>query len=254
MPKSADEIRKMKGVEPIAMLTCYDYPTALALDTCGLDIIFVGDTLGEVVLGFPNTTYVTMEMMLHHLGAVRRGVRQAHLLADMPFRSYDEPAAARRNAERLIDAGADSVKLEGPAYEAVRAIRQAGIEAMGHVGLTPQTDQDYRKKGTDEASAERILREATTLAELGCYAVVVEAVPARLAERITRSIPIPTIGIAAGPACDGQVLVSTDLLGLFEKQPPFVTKRADLRGQIIRAAKGFVESVKGSAPTKRTQG
>ena len=243
----------MKGRSRVAMLTVYDYPTACALDRCGLDILFVGDTLGQVELGFEQTSDVTMEMMLHHLSAVRRGIGETHLLADMPHGSYSEPALALESAMRLLEAGADSVKLEGPRYRVVEHLVANGVQVMGHVGLLPQTARKYRRQGTKRGSAARIEAEAEALVEAGCYAVVLEYIPSELARRITSSIRVPTIGIGAGPDCDGQVLVVTDMLGSYPDVPSFVKKYAHLYEEILRAGEAFREEVKaGAFPSRGT--
>jgi 3-methyl-2-oxobutanoate hydroxymethyltransferase len=242
--KTAEDIRATKGQSKIAMLTVYDYPTACALDRCGLDILFVGDTLGEVELGFERTSKVTMEMMLHHLGAVRRGVKETHLLADLPYGSYAAPEQALENARQLLEAGANSVKLEGPRYDVVEYLVAHGVDVMGHVGLLPQTAQRYVRQGTRKSSAARVESEAVGLARAGCYAVVLEYVPTELAQRITPAIPAPTVGIGAGPHCDGQVLVITDMLGLFPRVPSYVRKYAHLYEAIVQAGEAFRDEVK----------
>ena len=201
------------------MLTAYDYPTALALDQGGLDILLVGDSLGEVELGYDTTRAVSLGMMTHHLRAVRNGVERTHVCADMPAGTYRTPEVALASARELVAAGADSVKLEGGLVEQVAAIIADGIPVMGHVGLLPQTATAYRRQGTTPDEADRIAAEARALDAAGCYAVVIEAVPAELAERITAEVACPTIGIAAGQECDGQVLVSTDLIGQVPSRP-----------------------------------
>lgn len=242
--KTALDVRAMKGKSKIVVLTVYDYPTARALDGCGLDILFVGDSLGQVELGLERTAEVSMDMILHHLAAVRRGVDQTHLLADMPYGSYSDPDAALENACRLTGAGADSVKLEGPEYRVVEHLVANGVDVMGHVGLLPQTANRFVRQGTKSASARRIQEETSGLADAGCYAVVLEFIPAELAERITESVEMPTIGIGAGPRCDGQVLVVSDLLGLYPEVPSFATKYAHLREEIVRAGETFGADVR----------
>ena len=242
--RTAQDIRAMKGRSKISMLTVYDYPTACALDRCGLDILFVGDSLGEVELGFDRTSMVTMEMMLHHLAAVRRGLKKTHLLADLPYGSYSEPEQSLENARRLLEGGADSVKLEGPSYDVVGHLVENGVDVMGHVGLLPQTARRRVRQGTRKSSAKRIESEAAGLASAGCYAVVLEFVSAALARQITSSIPAPTIGIGAGSHCDGQVLVVADVLGLCPEAPSFAKKYAHLHEAIVRAGKAFRDEVK----------
>ncbi|MDO9348775.1 MAG: 3-methyl-2-oxobutanoate hydroxymethyltransferase, partial [Anaerolineales bacterium] len=212
--------KKARG-EPISMLTAYDYPTALAMDQAGLDAILVGDSLGMVVLGYPNTLPVTMEEMLHHCRAVARGAKSALLIGDMPFMSYQVSVEdALRNAGRFLQEGSmDAVKLEGgrERLDAVRAILGAGIPVMGHLGLTPQSVHQlggFRPQGRTAVAAKRLLEDALLLEEAGCFGLVLESVPARLAELVTGRVHIPTIGIGAGAGCDGQVLVTHDLLGL----------------------------------------
>jgi len=242
--------KKERG-EPIVMLTAYDYPTALAEDQAGVDVILVGDSLGMVVLGYENTLPVTMDEMLHHARAVSRGARSALLVGDMPFMSYQVSAEeALRNAGRFLQqAGMDAVKLEGgrERVEAVRAIVGAGIPVMGHLGLTPQSVHQlggFRPQGRTASAARRLLEDALLLEEAGCFSLVLESVPARLAELISKRISIPTIGIGAGVGCDGQVLVTHDLLGLFDRfTPKFVKKYADFHHEMQRAFTDYIEDV-----------
>ena len=242
--------KKARG-ETITMLTAYDYPTALAVDQAGIDSILVGDSLGMVVLGYENTLPVTMADMLHHCRAVARGARYALLIGDLPFMSYQVSAEeAVRNAGCFLqEAGMDAVKLEGGSEraDAVRAIVSAGIPVAGHLGLTPQSVHQlggFRSQGRTAAAAHRILDDALLLQEAGCFCLVLESVPARLAELISRQLEIPTIGIGAGAGCDGQVLVTHDLLGLFDRfTPRFVRKYADLHGEIGRALGAFRDEV-----------
>ncbi len=225
------------------MLTAYDYATALAVDQAGIDSILVGDSLGMVVLGYENTLPVTMDEMLHHCRAVARGARYALLIGDMPFMSYQVSVEeAVRNAGRFLqEAGMDAIKLEGgrERLEAVRAIVAAGIPVMGHLGLTPQSVHQlggFRAQGRTAAAARRLLEDALLLQEAGCFSLVLESVPARLAALISRRLEIPTIGIGAGVGCDGQVLVTHDLVGLFDRfTPKFVKKYADVHGEMARA-------------------
>jgi len=241
---------KQRG-EPITMLTAYDYPTALAMDQSGVDIILVGDSLGMVVLGYPNTLPVTMEDMLHHCRAVSRGARNALLIGDMPFMSYQVSAQeALRNAGRFLqEAGMDAVKLEGgrERLEAIRAIVSAGIPVMGHIGLTPQSVNQiggFRPQGREATAARRLLEDALLLQEAGCFSLVLESLPTRLAALISQRLEIPTIGIGAGIGCDGQVLVTHDLLGLFERfTPKFVKKYADLHAEMERAFSDYIQDV-----------
>lgn len=234
---------KKERQEKITMLTAYDYPTALAMDQAGIDAILVGDSLGMVVLGYENTLPVTMEEMLHHCRAVARGASHCLLIGDMPFMSYQASLSeAVHNAGRFLkEGGMDAVKLEGgrERVETVRAILEAGIPVMGHIGLTPQSVHQlggFRPQGKEARAAQRLFEDALLLQEAGCFSIVLESVPARLAEMISNYLNIPTIGIGAGPHCDGQVLVTHDLLGLFERfTPSFVKKYAELYQEMKRA-------------------
>jgi len=242
--------KKMRG-EPITMLTAYDYPTALALDHVGVDSILVGDSLGMVVLGYETTLSVTMDDMLHHCKAVARGARIAHLIGDMPFMSYQvSTAEAVRNAGRFLqEAGMDAVKLEGgrDVAPAIEAIVAAGIPVMGHLGLTPQSIRKlggWKVQATSAASARGMMEDAHVLENAGCYGVILEAIPDRVAELITQRLHIPVIGIGAGAHCDGQVLVSNDLLGSFDRfTPRFAKKYADLRAVMEQAFLAYVDDV-----------
>ena len=234
--------KKRRG-ETITMLTAYDYPLALAVDQAGIDSILVGDSLGMVVLGYENTLPVTMDDMLHHCRAVARGAKYALLVGDLPFMSYQVSVEqAVRNAGRFLqEAAMDAVKLEGgrERADAVYAIVSAGIPVMGHLGLTPQSVHQlggFRSQGRTASAARRMLKDALMLQDAGCFSLVLEAVPARLAELLSQRLDIPTVGIGAGLGCDGQVLVTHDLLGLFDRfTPKFVKKYADLHGEIARA-------------------
>jgi 3-methyl-2-oxobutanoate hydroxymethyltransferase len=245
----------------IAMLTAYDYPMARLLDEAGLDILLVGDSLGMVVLGYETTAQVTMDEMLHHAKAVRRGVARALLVGDMPFLSFHGSAADTvKNAGRFIqEAGCDAVKVEWkPGIEdVVKAVVDAGIPVMGHVGLTPQTAQQeggFKVRGKDAASAARIITQAVALQEVGCFALVLECLPDVVAQEITGRLSIPTIGIGAGPFCDGQVLVTHDLLGLFERfQPKFAKRYADVGSIIRQAASAYLQEVRSGTFPGREQ-
>ena len=243
--KSAEEIKRTKGTGRLAVLTVYDYPMARALDACGLDILLVGDTLGEVIHGFPSTAEVTMEMMLLHVAAVKRAVSATHILADLPYLSYENPDTALKNSLLLMKAGADSVKLEGNQGEVVEHLAKNEVPVVGHVGLTPQTIHEYRVQGKDESSATRIFNDARELEAAGCFAVVVECIPGNLARRITDELKVPTIGIGAGPDCDGQVLVLTDVLGLTPNKTPFYVKKyGNLAEEIRKIGKQFADDVR----------
>ena len=234
--------RRARG-EPITMLTAYDFATAQAIDRAGLDCILVGDSLGMVVLGYETTLPVTMEEMLHHCRAVARASRTSLLIGDMPFLSYQvSTEEAVRNAGRFLQqAGMDCVKLEGGRERrpAVEAITGAGIPVMGHLGLTPQSVHQlggFRPQARDASAAVRLLEDARILQEAGCFALVLESIPGRLAEVVSQQLEIPTIGIGAGVGCDGQVLVTHDLLGLFDRfTPRFVKKYAQLHAVMADA-------------------
>src|SRR5258705_277354 len=238
------ELKRKKGAR-LAMLTAYDFPSARLVAEAGVDLILVGDSLGMVVLGYDSTTPVTMEDMVHHTKAARRGAPEAFVIADMPFLSYATTQDAVANAARLMkDARADSVKLEGgtEVVPIIETLVRAGVPVMGHVGLTPQTASalgGYKLEGKDEAQARRILEDAAALEAAGCWGVVIELVPAPLAKLITERISIPTIGIGAGPDCDGQVLVFHDMVGLFFGFTPTLVKRyAEVGGTIGDAGSG----------------
>jgi len=242
----------------ITSVTAYDYPTARLVDEAGVDIVLVGDSLAMAVLGYENTLPVTMEEMLHHTRAVRRGVRRALVVADMPFGTFQNGAQeAVRNATRFVkEAGAEAVKIEGGErrMNLVGRLVEAEIPVMGHIGLTPQSLHalgGFRVQGKTAEAAEALVRDAQALAAAGAFCIVIEAVPREIAARITENVPVPTIGIGAGPECDGQVLVLSDLLGLTEgRMPKFARQYADLRGTIRGAVAQYVEDVrKGSFPT-----
>ncbi|MBT3389371.1 MAG: 3-methyl-2-oxobutanoate hydroxymethyltransferase [Chloroflexi bacterium] len=242
--------KKQRG-EPITTLTAYDYPTAVALDRVGVDSILVGDSLGMVVLGYENTLPVTMDDMLHHCRAVARGARYALLIGDMPFMSYQADVNdAVRNAGRFLqEAGMDAIKLEGgrERIETVRAIVGAGIPVQGHLGLTPQSVHQLggmRAQARNASAGKRLLEDALLLQDAGCFSIVLESVPARLAEFVSQRLEIPTIGIGAGAGCDGQVLVTHDLLGLFERfTPRFVKRYANFYEQMEAAFRAYKADV-----------
>jgi 3-methyl-2-oxobutanoate hydroxymethyltransferase len=242
---------KKQANQPITMVTAYDYPGALAADRAEVDSILVGDSLGMVVLGYESTVPVTMDEMLHHCRAVRRGAQYAYLIGDMPFMSYQaDRAEAIRNAGRFLkDAGMDAVKLEGGREMAgvVRAITDAGIAVVGHIGLTPQSTGKlggYRVQGKTAADAQRLLEDGLALQAAGAVMLVVEMVPDRVAARISGSLRIPVIGIGAGAGCDGQVLVLHDLLGIFDRfTPKFAKRYAELFTEMERALKAYRDDV-----------
>lgn len=233
------------------MITAYDYPSALIAEEAGIDIILVGDSLGNAVLGYETTLPVTMEVMLHHTKAVTRGAVNTFVIGDMPFLSYHLtwPEAVKNAGRFLQEAGAQAVKMEGgeERLEAIKAIVSTGIPVMGHLGLTPQSVNQmggFKVQGKDRAAAQKLLKEARLLEEAGIFALVLECVPAPLAEMITQNLSIPTIGIGAGPACDGQVLVWHDILGITQNMKPrFVKKFADLRTQTVEAVLKYKQEV-----------
>ena len=248
------DFREMKQCgEKITALTAYDYPTARLLDESGIDIILVGDSVGMVVLGYQDTTDVTLDEMLHHTCAVARGVKQALLVADMPIHTYDAPAQAAETARKLVDAGAQAVKLEGGVSHIaqIEAITQAGIPFMAHIGMLPQSVREqggYRIKGRTQLEVEALLADAHAVEEAGAFSVVLEIVLADVAKQITNAIGIPTIGIGSGEQCDGQILVTHDLIGLFPWfTPKFVSPEARVGEEIRRAARAFIERTRGTA-------
>jgi len=251
--KTIIDIKKMKGLgEKITVLTAYDYVTSSILDECGIDIILIGDSLGNVVLGYDTTLPVTMEDMLHHTKAVTRASSNSLIVADMPFLSYQvSPETALFNAGRFLqEAGAQAVKLEGgrECAATVQKITSAGIPVMAHVGLTPQSIHQlggYKVQGKKEDSAQRIIEDARILEEAGAFSIVLELIPEKLAELISQNLTIPTIGIGAGIYCDGQVLVINDMLGMFDKfTPKHVKKYANLNAKIRKAVNAYITDVK----------
>ncbi|MFC1704177.1 3-methyl-2-oxobutanoate hydroxymethyltransferase [Candidatus Omnitrophota bacterium] len=249
---SVADIKKMKQEDKkITMLTAYDFPLASLVDQAGIDMILVGDSVANVVLGLESTTQVGMAEMIHHAKAVRRAVKNAMIIGDMPYESYQvNPKESVKNAKRFIEeAGCDAVKLEwfDKCLEVTEAIIKAGIPAMGHVGLTPQTAAQlggFKVQGKDADAAKKIIKQAKDLEALGCFSIVLECVPDKVAAMITQQLAIPTIGIGAGIDCDGQVLVTHDLLGLFERfTPKFVKKYINLSPSILEALKNYRQEV-----------
>jgi len=239
--------RKERG-ERFAMLTAYDALTAKLLDEAGIPILLVGDSLAQVVLGYDSTLPVTIDEMLHHTRAVARGATNALIVGDMPFGSYQASIDdAMTNAFRFLkEAGAHAVKLEGAHLDLVRRLTDAGVPVMGHLGLTPQSVNQfggYKVQGRTDEAANRILLDAKALEESGAFAIVLECVPADLATRITASLSIPTIGIGAGAGCDAQVLVIQDLLGLTPTTPKFVKRYAEVGSTLVDAAQAFITEV-----------
>jgi len=260
---TAPILKEMKSRgEKITALTAYDYPTARLLDEAGIDIAMVGDSVGMVVLGFDSTLPVTMDIMIHHTAAVARAVKRALVVADMPFMSWHASTDdAVRNAGRFLqEAGAQAVKIEGgaPVAETVRHITDLGIPVMGHLGMTPQSVHQfggYRMQGREEAAALRIEEDAKMLQDAGIFALVLELVPADLARRITQDLSIPTIGIGAGPDCDGQVQVVHDILGLYDKFVPKHAKQyAKLWDAIREALSSYAAEVRSGTFPERTGG
>ncbi len=253
-------VRGRKGEGRLVCVTAYDAPTAALVEAAGVEVILVGDSLGNVVLGYENTLPVTMDEMVHHLRAARRGTRRALLVGDLPFMSYQAgPADALRHAGRFLKEGADAVKLEGglEVLPMVNAMVAQGIPVMGHVGLTPQRVREYggyRAQGVTVAAAARIWQAAVALDRAGVFAIVLEAMPASLARRITAAVACPTIGIGAGPDCDGQILVFHDLVGLSPVPPPFARAWADGRRVFAKAVGRFARAVRGRGWPPRGRG
>jgi len=264
MKKSANKVtildfaRWKEKSERIVMITAYDALFARIFDDAGVDTILVGDSLGQVVLGLPSTLGVTMEDMVRHTGAAARGTKRAFLIADMPFLSFQAgPEEAIRNAGRLLQAGAEAVKLEGgrSVENTIRAITRCDIPVVGHVGLTPQSVHrmgGYRVQGREEVQRQRLRDDARAVQEAGAFSVVLEGIPAELAGEITEELAIPTIGIGAGPRCDGQVLVMQDLLGLFDEfRPKFVKRFGELKKPVRDAVRAYADEVRrGKFPGK----
>ena len=249
---TAPKIRALKGKEKVVSLTAYDYSTARLMDETGIHIVLVGDSLGMTMLGYENTLPVTMEQMLHHTAAVARGVKHALVVADMPFLSYQVTVPeAVRNAGRLLqEGGAAAVKIEGgrPMMDVVKRLVDVGIPVMGHLGLVPQSVHQlggYRQQARGEEDAARLLEDAHALEDAGAFSIVLESIPDAVAAAVTAALAIPTIGIGAGPHCDGQVLVSYDALGLFEGPvPPFVKQYAQLGELMVEAVKAYAADVR----------
>ena len=252
MKNTVATFRKAKeDGKKLSMLTAYDYSTASLLDAAGINGILVGDSLGNVILGYEDTISVTMEDMIHHGAAVARGAKNALVVVDMPFMSYQGSVYdALKNAGRLMKEGrANAVKLEGgvEVVPQIQAIVQAGIPVMGHLGLTPQSINafgGYKVQGKDEAAAQELLDDAKAIAEAGVFAMVLECVPSALAKKVTEAVPVPTIGIGAGADCDGQILVYQDMLGMFSDFTPKFVKRYANIGEAMKAAfKGYIDEV-----------
>ncbi len=245
MKQTAEALRKMKSMSPVPMLTAYTTPVARCLEQAGVPVLLVGDTVGMVEMGFSSTREVTLEHMEYHIGAVRRGAPETHIIGDLPYDSDRDPETALNSARRLLAAGADSIKLEGPKYDVIRRLVASGVDVVGHTGLTPQTAASFKQVGRGAEDAERVRGEAVGIADAGAFMLVLEHIPDALAEAITRSVSIPTIGIGAGPLCDGQVLVINDAIGLGDRWPPFSRQYAYLGKAIVEAAEAFVNQVTG---------
>jgi len=230
---------------PLVMATGYDYPFARILEKAAVDVILVGDSLANVVLGLASTREVDMDIMSVFVAAVARGAKDTHILADLPYGSDSDPALAVANGKRFLSLGAHSVKLEGAKVDAIRALTSEGVPVVGHLGLLPQTARSFKQVGSDPAEREEVLRSAHALVEAGAVAVVLEHMSHDLAAQVTREVPIPTIGIGAGKDVDGQVLVLHDFLGINPgPYPPFAKAFADLHGQGLAGAREFCLSVR----------
>jgi 3-methyl-2-oxobutanoate hydroxymethyltransferase len=243
MKLSAQSLRQMKSTTPIPMLTAYTAPVARSLEKAGIPVILVGDTVGMVEMGFDSTRHTTIQHMQYHVGAVRRGAPHTHIIGDLPFNSYADAELALHSARMLLEAGADSIKLEGPRLEAIAHLAANGVDVVGHTGLTPQTSKDLKQVGRSEEDARRVFDEAVGIATAGAFMVVLEHIPASLAEQITNAVSIPTIGIGAGAACDGQVLVINDAIGLGDYWPPFSRQYAYMGKAIVDVAEAFMKEV-----------
>lgn len=240
-----DEFRNWKGREKIVMLTAYDSQMARIIDQVAIDIILIGDSLGMVFQGNAETRGVTMRDMVYHTQAVARGAKKTPIVADMPYKSDSTKSGAIRNARKLLEAGAEGVKIEGRKTEVIKALIGSGIPVMAHIGLLPQTATTYRVMGKTPEDARKILQDAVHLDELGVFSMVLESMPEGLAKEITESVRAPTIGIGAGKYCDGQVLVINDLLGLDPTfTPKYVKKYADLSKIVSNSVAGFKREVK----------
>lgn len=242
-PESIQEKRKKN--EKIVMITSFDYASAGVAEEAGADIILVGDSLGVTVLGYNSTREVTMADMVHHLRAVARGVAGTFVVCDLPVNSYRTEKEALDNSIRLLENGCHAVKMEGCLPEIIHAVIQNHIPVMGHIGLTPQTITDFKVQGKGDKDAERLKRDARLLEEAGCFSIVLECMPVSLAKTITESLQIPTIGIGAGLYCNGQVLVFSDLLGIFNKfKPKFVRRYKTLRNEMVEGCVSFIRDVR----------
>ncbi len=254
MSPTTSPFDRLAGVRPLVALTAYDYPMARLLDEAGVDLILVGDSLGMVFAGLPDTTGVTLDHMVYHTEVVARGVRQALLVADLSFGSYDTPEDAVASARRLIGVGAHAVKLEGGLGQIAKleALREAGIPTVGHIGMLPQRVREeggYKKKGKTSPEAERLVESARALEGAGVGAVVLESIVPAVAKRVTESVRVPTIGIGSGTDCDGQIRVIHDVIGAYPWfVPPFAKPEADVAGEIRRAVDAYQAGVRHREP------
>ena len=250
-PAMQDFLERKRRGDRITALTAYDYPTARLLDESGIDIILVGDSVGMVVLGYEDTTQVTLDEIVHHTKAAARGVKRALLVADLPIQTYETPEQAVATARKLVEAGAKAVKLEGGMSHVpqIEAIVAEGIPVMGHIGMLPQSVREeggYKVKGRTRSEAEALVRDGLAVEKAGVFAVVLEIVHPEAARQITEALKVPTIGIGSGDHCDGQILVTHDLIGLFPWfTPKFVSPEARVADEIRRAIKVFIERTQG---------
>ena len=244
MKKLPNDFLTAKGTKLIPMLTAYSCPVARCIEQAGIPAILVGDTVGMVEMGFDSTRDVTIDHMEYHVGAVRRGAKHTHIIGDLPYQTDKDPETALANATRLIAAGADSVKLEGPKLDVICYLVEHDVPVVGHTGLTPQTAKNFKQVGNTRDEAKRILDEALDIQNAGAFMVVLEHIPYSLAHTITNTLKIPTIGIGAGPHCDGQVLVINDALGLGDLWPPFSKQYAHISRTILKVAEEFSSEVK----------
>ncbi|MBN4055574.1 3-methyl-2-oxobutanoate hydroxymethyltransferase [bacterium AH-315-K03] len=243
MKLQAHELIEMKGIKPIAMLTAYTCPVARGLEQAGIPVILVGDTVGMVEMGFDSTRDVTIEHMEYHMGAVRRGAPNTHIIGDLPYETDSNPEIAFINAKRLLAAGADSIKLEGAKIDVIAHLVKRGISVVGHTGLTPQTAKTFAKVGRTHDEAKKVQEQAIAIQNAGAFMLVLEHIPYELGKTITETLHIPSIGIGAGPNCDGQVLVINDALGLGDYWPPFSKQYAHVSESISEVANLFSKEV-----------
>ena len=240
---SAQQFKKMKNKRSIAMLTAYTFPVAKHLEESGIKVLLVGDTVGMVEMGFVKTTSISLDNMQYHIEAVRRGAPNTHIIGDMPFQSYQNPKQALSSAKALLSAGANSVKLEGACCDEISYLVNHKIDVVGHIGLTPQTATSFKQVGQSEEEFNILFKQACHIVSAGCFMLVLEHMPDLLARKITQAVEVPTIGIGAGPFCNGQVAVINDILGLGDKWPPFSKQYIYLGQQIENIAKQYQQDV-----------